>query len=90
MANYISTGANVLRVNGKNFSSAVTMTIQSALITSIEAYVPAAQSANLGAPKIIIPAAVQSVITLASTDNAVPTKVYTSLTAAAIIALINA
>lgn len=89
MANYISP-ATVLRVNGKNFSSAVTMTIQSALVTSVEAYVPAAQSANLGAPKIIIPAAVQSVITLAGDKNTVPTKIYTSSTAAAIVALINA
>jgi len=89
MANYISP-ATVLRVNGKNFSSAVTMTIQSALITSVEAYTPAAQSANLGAPKIIIPAGVQSVITLAGNTNIVPTKVYTSSTVAAIVALINA
>ena len=89
MANYISP-ATVLRVNGKNFSSAVTMTIKSDLITSVEAYTPAAQSANLGAPKIIIPAGVQSVLTLAGTDNAVPTKVYTSSTAAAIVTLINA
>jgi len=55
-----------------------------------EAYIPAAQSANLGAPKIIIPAGVQSVITLAGNTNIVPTKVYTSSTVAAIVALINA
>jgi hypothetical protein len=89
MANYISP-ATVLRVNGKNFTTAITMTVQSSLITSVEAYTPATQSTALGAPKIIVPAAVQSVITLAGTSNTVPTKVYTSSTAAAIVTLINA
>ena len=89
MATYI-TPTTIVRVNGKNYGTAVSQTIQVASITGVESYTPAAQSSNLGAPTAQIPTTVACIITVSGDLFTVPTKIYVTNTATEVLALINA
>jgi len=90
MAN-VFTLTNVKRIDGKTFGTAISVTLTTANVMAVEAYVVPTQGTNPGAPTQIIPTGVVTVVRVnTGGDNPISRVYYSTTATATVVTAINA